>query len=140
MKKFFILILSLCYTMVSIGATFQIHRCAGHILWSVSSEKLTHDACPLCGHSEKDITSKSKDCHSGDCADMEFKFDQLTDKLFSFSKDNGLSLSPAVVVIPWIQEIFSFAVSSQDSTLETVVLAYADSSPPVYLTNCIFRI
>ncbi len=139
MKKFFILIFSLYYTMVSIGATFQIHHCSGHILWTVSNEKLKHDACPLCNHS-KDITKKGDICHGGDCADMELKFDQLSDKLFSFTNYSGLTFSPAVIVIPWIQEIFSFAVSSKDFIPETVVLASVHSSPPVYLTNCIFRI
>ena len=140
MKKIFIIILCICYTMVSIGATFQIHRCGEHMLWSVSSEKLAYEACPLCNHSGEGSTKEDKSCHDEGCKDMEFKFDQLSDKPFFFVKDNGLTLSPAIVVIPWIQEIFSSVVPTKEIVAAIDILAFANSSPPVYLTNCIFRI
>ncbi len=126
--------------MVSIGATFQIHRCSGHILWSVASEEPIHDACSLCCHTDQAGHDHKNSCQDGDCEDVVLKFDQLSDKFFSFAKDPVQSLSPAIIIIPWIQEILSFAFFSKEIIQETNVLAYANSSPPVYLANCIFRI
>ncbi len=140
MKKIFIVFLCVCYTIVSFGITFQIHRCADNVLWAISNEKALHDTCPLCHHTPQSRDEIKKDCQGGNCEDMELKLDQLSHKVFSFTKDNTPSLNPAILTIPWMQDIFSFLSFSKEWTSSTHVFAFANSSPPIYLYNCIFRI
>lgn len=138
MKRFFVSILCLFYTFAAIGATFQVHQCHNDFLLTISKQKQEYKSCPLCKkHSE---TKSSDSCKTGDCKDIELKFDQLSDKLFNTTGDHSFALSPAVIVIPWIHEIPTFQSVEADDVPRTDVMYYADSSPPVYLTNCTFLI
>ncbi len=140
MKKIFVIFLCICYTAVTFGVTFQIHRCADNVLWAISNEESIHDACPLCHPVQRDNNDTKKECRDGGCDDMEFKLDQLSDKIFSYTKDKTPSLDPAIRVIPWIQDIFSFLSSPKEYIQIANVFAFANSSPPIYLNHCIFRI
>lgn len=134
MVKFIAIFLSVFYNVVSIGATLQVHTCGSNILWSISGEENVHDSCPMC-HNDQATA-----CHSGDCQDIELKLDQLSDKLFSHTKDAVQLVDSAIITLPWIQKLSYSGTLCQDVTPKREILAYTNSSPPTYLLHCTFRI
>jgi len=138
MKKIFVIFLCICYVAVCFGITFQIHRCADNVLWVLSEVESIHHSCPFCH--QQDAEETKKDCRDGSCDDMEFKLDQLSDKVFSYTKDRTLTLDPAIRIIPWMQDIFSFPSPQRVYRPLRTILAFGNSSPPIYLQHCIFRI
>ena len=133
MMRFWAILLGVCYNLVSLGATLQVHTCGNDILWSISESENPHDSCPLCHSTPTDS------CHGNSCQDLELKLDQLSDQLFANNKDTVQLIDSAIIVLPWIQSLKDRALPHQIAQ-RSQVLAHSDSSPPIYILHCTFRI
>lgn len=131
-------IVCVIFTFVSLGGNIYIHQCKDTTLLSFYSEIDTGN-CPFCEkHHNKD--HKMDDHCAGECKDSTLKIDQLSDQNFNTTHSSFVQLSPAITPILWILD---FAIDTKDvETYHSLayLLSFSDSSPPLYLQNCIFRI
>lgn len=137
MKFFLAIFLSLFYTITSLGAVLQMHTCSGNMTWTISKENLIHEKCPLCSKHSK---SHKKKCKTGKCKDIELKLDPLSDKLFSHNHDIQQIVSPAIVLIPWIQEFINMNFDEKSFIIVDHHSDISDTSPPINILHCTFRI
>lgn len=135
MKSFFILLMCLLYTFVSIGGSIYMHKCSGETSLSIYAKK-THSLCPMCTSPQ----SEKKSCATGDCNDVEVKIDQLKDQFFLTNNLADVQFSPAILTRFWVlikavnYNIFTPVHNNLD------YYTYTDSSPPLFIQHSIFRI
>lgn len=132
MIKFGAILLCLCYNLVSLGATLQIHSCGNKVLWSISETEDPHETCPLCS------TEPTKSCHGDACQDLELKLDQLSDQLFANNNDSIQVVDTAIITLPWIMPFKKWVFTQRVDKAQ--ILTYSNSSPPIYILNCTYRI
>lgn len=131
-------IVCLIFTFVSLGGNIYIHQCKDAVLLSLY-DKVNTQSCPFCEEHHKSHDEKEAHC-AGECKDSVLQIDNLTDKNFNTTPTFFTQITPAIIPLLWI---VNFTRSSEEILQQTpVAFLYSatDSSPPIYLQNCIFRI
>lgn len=126
------------FTFVSIGGNIYIHQCKDATLLSLYNQ-IDTKSCPFCEKHHQDEHEQDEHC-AGECKDSTLNIDQLSDHNYNIHQSFFAQLSPVITPILWILN-FTTPVSDID-TKESLEFkySYTDSSPPIYLQNCIFRI
>ena len=126
MKKVFLSILTLIYMTVSSGMAMEIHFCMGERtgfgLYSTSE-----DTCARCGMKET----------KGGCCSDEQKFIKLSE---DHKNSTAYYVDPVLYVLPDLSEYYYNHKLSPVYKATFRSQAFADSGPPLYLSNCVFRI
>ncbi|MCA5006835.1 hypothetical protein [Sphingobacterium bovistauri] len=126
------------FTFVSLGGTIYIHQCKDATLLSLYKQ-IDTKSCPLCEKHHNDDHQKTENCDGG-CKDSTLKIDPLSDENFNINQAFFVQLSPAIIPIFWIS---NFGAPTKDTLQKKsldFLFTFSDSSPPIYLQNCIFRI
>lgn len=125
------------FTFVSLGGNIYVHQCKEATLLSLYHQIDTKN-CPFCEKHHKSADKQNENCE-GECKDSVLEINQLTDKKITTSQLFP-QLSPAIIPLLWIVD-FSTTIQEINKQYSTELLySYTDSSPPIYLQNCIFRI
>ena len=126
------------FTFVSLGGNIYLHKCKDATLLSLY-EKVDTKSCPFCEKHHKSDHEKDDHCE-GECSDSILKIDQLTDKNFNANQILFTQISPAIIPLLWIVNIIT--PTADINHLQNIDYLYSstDSSPPIYIQNCIFRI
>ncbi|WP_164112836.1 MULTISPECIES: hypothetical protein [Sphingobacterium] len=141
MKRFLAVLICMIYTTVSFGGSVYMHHCCGGTSISIY-EKAGHDACPLCAKQEeqKPGSEHQKTCSDGKCSDIEIKIDQLANKLFSGQSHFSVHFAPFILTRLWINSKPVASEKEKEKLPLKNSFVCANSSPPTFLLNCIFRI
>lgn len=131
-------IVCVIFTFVSTGGTIYVHHCKENTVLSLY-EKVSIQSCPFCENHHKSPKEKNNPCE-GDCKDSIVKIDQFSDKNFNTSPSFFAQLSPAIIPILWIVNFTSADEDFSQNKSTAFLYSYADSSPPIYIQHCTFRI
>lgn len=140
MKRLFSLVLCLLFTFVALGGNIYIHKCGENTFLSLYAQ-LNSESCPLCAteHQDQRKSENKQNCKSK-CQDDVIAVDQLSDTDLSTSQPSFVQLYPAITSLLWIVQFTIPLENISNQYSNEYQFAYADSSPPTYLLNCIFRI
>lgn len=138
MKRLLNILICIIFLFVSIGGNIYTHQCEDTVFFSVY-QKLNTEHCPLCVKHHSKSTSNHKSCQKK-CKDSVLEIDQLADKSYNTNYPVVSNFSPAIVPILWIIDFVGIDTYTYHKKEFDSIYLIADSSPPVYLYNCIFRI
>ena len=136
--RLLIYIVCTVFTFVSLGGNIYMHQCKDATLLSLYNQVDTEN-CPFCEKHHHSTEEKDEHC-AGECKDSTLKIDQLSDQNININSAYFVQLSPAIIHILWISNFKTADESSENIQPLAYLHRYTDSSPPIYLQNCIFRI
>lgn len=126
------------FTFVSLGGNIYVHQCKEATLLSLYNQIDTKN-CPFCKKHHQSEDKQNENC-KGDCKDSILEINQLTDKKINTNQVLFPQLSPAVLQLLWIVDFITPIQEINKKYSTELLYSYTDSSPPIYLQNCIFRI
>lgn len=133
MKRFLLLILSVCYLTASSGAVVHLHYCMDKLIgWGFWEKNGKTDKCDKCGMSK---SSKKKSCCKDENKFVKIEKDQKT-------TEASYKLTQPVIAAVAVNLIFNTLVYF----LSSVTVHPGSNAPPLsaladtYLLNCNFRI
>lgn len=133
MKRFLLLILSVCYLTASSGAVVHLHYCMDKLIgWGLWENKDKADKCDKCGMAK---SGKKKSCCKDENKFVKIEKDQKT-------TEASFKLSQPVTAVAAVNLIFNTPVYF----LSSATIYTESNAPPLsaladtYLLNCNFRI
>lgn len=137
MKRVLAILMSVMFCFVSIGGNIYVHICKDSFILSFY-EKLSPESCIFCAETRKHHEDHDGHCH-GECKNEVVKVDQLSHKDYN-SSSFLIKLTPAILSLPWIALDFKVTDTFHKAVFTNYLYASIDSSPPIYIKNCIYRI
>jgi len=126
------------FTFVSLGGNIYLHQCKEATMLSLYNQ-INTKSCPFCEKHHKAAEEKDEHCE-GACKDSVLDIEQLTDKNFNTKQVFFAQFSAAITPLLWIVNFITPEDDINKQHHADLFYSYADSSPPIYLQYCIFRI
>lgn len=136
--KLLIYFVCLIFTFVSLGGNIYVHQCKEATQLSLYNKVDTKN-CPFCEKHHTADHEKGGHCE-GECADSVLKIDQLADKNFNVNQVLFTQLSPAITPLLWIVNFTTATADINNQKNTDYLYSFSDSSSPIHIQNCIFRI
>lgn len=133
-----IYILSLIFTFVSLGGNIYVHQCKESVLLSFY-HKIETTNCQFCNKHHQQQDTQEDHC-GGHCKDSVLKIDQLDKTGYTINQSLLVTISPAVLPIYGVMDFQIQPMDNIHTNKADIIQQYTNSSPPIFIKNCNFRI